>query len=182
MAQVTTARILADRALQSLSSEACVDWAVGLLLGGHDGEAVAMLAGMSPPFNAFETADLCDRALAEVGAPDLAEDEAVHIFAAERLRAALSGDADMGETLGVVRDFCVAHDYDRALYDFYLLCFAREDLVDEQFSAHWPSATRASIDALIRQRAAAFVAEVAVRYRTTASRSAPAEPSAGRTK
>ena len=159
MVEVTTARVLADKALQDVSPQACVDWAVGMLVAGYDGQNLAMLAGMLPPFNYFEITSLRDRALAEVNAPDLSTTDAVLVYAAERLRLALDGNADMAETLRAVKDLCVAHDYHPDLYEFYLLFFAQDDLRGSTLQWYWDGATQANIDSIIRDRAERFVAQ-----------------------
>lgn len=48
MPDPTTARILAELALQVPCGQTCVDWAVGMLTAGHEGENLGMLAAASP--------------------------------------------------------------------------------------------------------------------------------------
>ena len=158
MTEVTTARILADKALQEPCGQECVDWAVSMLTAGSDGANLTMLASMAPPYNHFEVAGFRDRALAEVGAPNLGVDDAVQVYAAERLRLALRGKANMLGTLRVVKDLCVAHDYQRDLYDFYLLYFAADSLRGSVHQSYWDSATRANIDDIVREQAQRFIA------------------------
>jgi hypothetical protein len=159
MAKVTTARILADKALQMTCDQQCVDWAITMLEEGRDGHYLLMLAGMLPPHNHFELADLRDRSLVELAIPDLDPSSAVRIFAAERLRTALAGEAGLIETLGIIKDLCVAQNYQKELYDFYLLYEAYVDLRDSQHQWYWEGASRENIGLLIRQRAEQFLLE-----------------------
>src|SRR5262245_27144451 len=92
MAKITTAHMLADKALEELCGRNCVDWAIAMLEEGRDGHHLTMLAGMLPPYNHFEIAALRDRTLEELGIADLDPDMAVRTFAAERLRLALAGE------------------------------------------------------------------------------------------
>ncbi len=157
MFPVTTNRILAEKALQKTCAQQCVDWAINLLEPGHDGYYVAMLAGQVPPFNHFELADLRDRALHELGIKEVVPSIAVHRYAVECLRAALAGDVDRVEALAIVKDLCVAIDYPKDLNEFYLLCFAYEDLLEREVQWYWPGATRENVLSIVRDTAEAFV-------------------------
>lgn len=163
MAEITTARILANKALDVPCGQDCVDWAVGMLVSGYDGPSLTMLAGMLPPHNHFEVADLRDRALGEVGAPDLREDEAVLVYTAETLRLMLRDEAGVEETLRVLKDLCIARDHSKDLFDFYLLFFAYTDLQKSTVQWYWDGATRQTIDSIIRRRAVEFIAHVSMR-------------------
>ena len=68
---LTTARVLLDRALEVPCGQPCVEWAVGMLLRGHDSKHLAMLASMSPPHNHFELRQLENRALEELDIEDI---------------------------------------------------------------------------------------------------------------
>jgi hypothetical protein len=159
VAKVTTARILANKALQEPCGRDCVDWAVRMLEEGQDSPHLRILAGELPPYNHFEVAQLRDAALRELDLLEPAGDVAVRMYAVERLRAALTGDEDLIEVLTVVKDFCVSQNYQKDLYDFYLLFFAHSDLQEEPHQWYWAGATRANILSLIRKRASEFVAD-----------------------
>lgn len=154
----TTAHILSGKALQHACGAECVDWATAMLLKGHDGEALVELAGMSPPHNHFELAPLRDRALVEVGAPDVGPGAAVETYAAELWRMVLAGDADLAETLATVKDLSLRHDHPGDLWDFYLLYHARDTLWSGGPQHYWEGATRETIDGIVLRRAEAFVA------------------------
>jgi hypothetical protein len=158
MAKVTTAHVLADKALKRICGQQCVDWAITMLEEGRDGHYLTMLAGQLPLFNPFVMEDLRDRALVELGIPDMDASRAVRTFAVERFRQALRGEADLVETLALVSDLCIKQDYSPVLYDFYLLKNAYDDL-PQGFQYYWPDATAENIVSLIRQRAQQFVNE-----------------------
>jgi hypothetical protein len=157
--KVTTAHILADKALDEPCGQTCVDWAITMLEQGHDGHYLTRLAGMLPPYNHFELADLRDRALREQGIPDVDDSAAVRAFAAERLRLALAGEIELMTAVEAVADLCIARDYAKELFDFYLLYFAYIDLRDSDIQWYWQGATRENIDAISRQRAVEFLRE-----------------------
>lgn len=156
MPHVTTARILADKVLQKTCGQECVDWAIGMLEAGRDGECLSRLWGMVPPFNHFEIAALRDRALVEVGVADVAPAITFSRYATEVLQSGLTGETPLTTALATVKDLCIANDYQCGLFDFYLLFFAYDDLLDSEFTYHWPGATRENILEIIRGRAEAF--------------------------
>ena len=152
MNHVSTARILADKALQTPCGEECVQWAGSMLEQGHDGRNLVFLAGMTPPFNHFELADLRDRALVEIGVSAISESAAVRKYAAEALQRALAGETDLVKTLRALKNLCIAHDYHPDLYDLYLLYFAYMDLLDSEEQFYWPTATRDNILTVLEQQ------------------------------
>ncbi len=158
MAKITTAHILAGKALQESCGQNCVDWAISMLEEGRDGHNLTMLAGMLPPYNHFEMAALRDRTLCELGIADLDAELAVRTFAVERLRLALEGDFNLMEAVREIKDLCIANNYQKDVYDFYLLFFAYVDLEFREMQYYWPGATRENIESIFRKRAEQFVA------------------------
>jgi hypothetical protein len=119
--RVSTAEILAARALEHPCGQECVDWAVTMLIEGRDAPHLRMLAGQERPYNHFELANLRDRALDELGEGRGFRDQAVRLYARERLQAAIAGHADLPTEVAVVAQLCIENDYARDLFDFYLL-------------------------------------------------------------
>lgn len=128
-----------------------------MLEQGRDGHYLAMLAGMSPTLYHSEVCDARDRALRELGLSDTSDSVAITTYAAECLRLALAGDADLVSTLTIIKDLCIARDYSRDLYDFYLLYFAYTDLMESEAQWYWDEANRDNVVSIIRNRAEAFL-------------------------
>jgi len=156
MPNITTARILTDKVLEETCGQECVDWAISMLEQDCDGHYLAILAGMSPPFNHFEIADLRDHSLREMGLSDFNESTAITTYVAEQLRILLNG-ADLAAKLDVIKDICIALDYQKDIYDFYLLYFAYTDLQESDFQWYWEGATRENIVSIVHERAEAFL-------------------------
>ena len=154
---VTTAQILADKALQAECGEQCVDWAIDLLARGHEELPVCRLAAKLRPHNHFELASLRDQILRILGLGDLSADECLVIYARELLLAALNGDRLMRDALATIKDLYNANDCQTELQDFYLLCWAWDDLDTEHHTWHWPSADRKNIERITRDVALKFV-------------------------
>ena len=157
MTHITTAHILADKLLQKTCGQECVDWAISMLDEGHDGECLSRLWGMVPPFNHFEIAALRDHALTELGMKDFARTDILSRYATELLQSGLSGEVPLVAALTAVKELYIAADDQANLFDFYLLFFAYDDLIESEFTYHWPEATRDNILEIIRERSEAFV-------------------------
>jgi hypothetical protein len=154
---VTTVQLLADKALQGTAGHQCVDWAIGMLERGYEGNYLLRLAGMLPPYNHFEISDLRDRALNELCIDDVNKDLALQNYATEVLTDAIRGRRSMISAIEIVKELCIANDYQRELMDFYLLYFAYTDLQESDVQWYWPDATRQNINEVVRERAVAFV-------------------------
>jgi hypothetical protein len=157
--RVTTVEILARRALELTCGQECVDWAVGLLVEGQDSVHLRELAGALEPLYHFEVAALRDAALDELHIEPVSPADAVTMYARERLRAALAGNANLIDAIYFVSQLYIAHDDARALLDFYLLDNAYADLRFQGEQWYWNGADRSNILEIMRQRAEEFVAE-----------------------
>ena len=98
----STKQILAEKALDMTCGQTCVDWAAGLIEAGSDSMHMAMLAGMSPPFNHFEVASRRDQALTDLGITPVSKSDAVRAWAAEYLRHAWEGGASRRSALRTI--------------------------------------------------------------------------------
>jgi hypothetical protein len=154
---VSTGEIVASRALERQCGEDCIDWALSMLVDGHDSRHLRMLAGRVEPHNHFELAALRDRALEELGEKPVSFGQALRLFAKERLRLAIAGTADLPAEVARVANLCVADDYARDLYDFYLLHDAYTDLAHDDQAWTWPGANRSNILQIMKSRAEEFL-------------------------
>ena len=82
----STDDIILDRAIQGTDCRRCVDWAIGMLMSGHDADYLCRLAGQLPPFDLDTITGLRDRALAELGFHDLLDDALLCHTVANALR------------------------------------------------------------------------------------------------
>ncbi len=157
---VTTAQILADRALQASCDEQCVDWAIGLLETGHETAATCRLVAKLRPHNHFELASLRDQILVELGVDATSDNDAIIMYSAELLGRANDGTMDLDTAIAEVKDMYVSNDLDPSeIYDFYLLYFARADFKEQEFQYYWPDADRSNIEQITRDRIRQFIDE-----------------------
>jgi hypothetical protein len=155
--RVSTAEIVARRALERSCGSECVDWAVSMLAEGFDSPHIRILAGKHGPHNHFELASLRDRALDELEVGVVSPHEAVRVFAKETLEAAIKGDADLRAAIETVSQLYIESDYPGDLLDFYLLRNAYRDLQTFGDQFYWPNADRSNILDIMKTCAEAFV-------------------------
>jgi len=157
MLPVTTARILAEKALQETCGRQCVDWAIGMLELGHDSPNLLQLAGMLPPYNHFELAALRDRALQELKIQEAPPSDAIREYAVEVLRCALNGDLEVIEALDILVYLCRADGFRKDLMQFYHLSYGQVDLQDGGMQWCLDGATVEDFDEIFRVFAKEFV-------------------------
>jgi hypothetical protein len=138
------------RALERRCGQECVDWAIGLLEQGAKTRTVGILAGMMPPFNPFEMAELRDRVLEELGIADLPREQAIVAYARELAADALADPCGPFELLHELSELCIAEGYLRELHNCYLLSNAWEDLLAREIQWYWTGATLDNIESLAR--------------------------------
>lgn len=145
----TTAEILAFKALNRDIDKAWVDWAVDMLMAGYDTEHLTILAGESEPFNQFEMQELADKVLAELQLDYSDKDQTIKNYACYLIDKSLDGELDNFKVLNILKDICIELDYEKYLYDFYSLYFAKDDLSYSENQWYWDGATRGNIDKII---------------------------------
>lgn len=147
----STQEILAWRALNRSVDESWVDWAVSMLEAGHDTRHLAILAGMTEPFNQFEMIAIVDKALTELGYDWSDEETVLKDHVADVLQRMLVDQITSRDALRGLMELCVELGYSSDLYKFYLLYFAQDDLRMSEVQWYWPDATRENIEEIIRQ-------------------------------
>jgi hypothetical protein len=162
MTEVSTTEILARRSLRRSCGSECVEWAIGMLENNYDSKSLRILAGLAPPLNHFELAELRDRALAEIDPPELQIDDPVVAYLGELAKSALEGRRSLRDVFAEITDLAIELGYPRELQPFYNLHFAAEDLQHRDFQYYWKGATRENIVSIMREEAEKFIAARAV--------------------
>jgi hypothetical protein len=145
----TTSEILAFKALNRDIDKAWVDWAVDMLMAGYDTEHLTILAGESEPFNQFQMQELADKVLAELQLDYSDKDQTIKNYACYLIDKSLDGELDNFKVLGILKDICIELDYEKYLYDFYSLYFAKDDLSYSENQWYWDGAKRDNIEKII---------------------------------
>jgi hypothetical protein len=156
---VTDATIRAWRALGRPPNRTWVDWAVRALERGQDGSNLRILAGLTEPFDYFDTVRYLDGALGEAGVKLVPQSEAISAYAEELVSFLADQPSLRTEALSHLAGLCVDAGYSQALMPFYLLHFARQDLFAGQDQHYWNGADSANIEAIVETEARAWLAE-----------------------
>ncbi len=145
----TTAEILAFKALNRDIDETWIDWAVDMLIAGYDTDHLIILAGESEPFNQFQMQELVSKVLAELKLEYSDKDQVIKNYACYLIDKSLEGELENFKVLDILKDICIELDYEKYLYDFYSLYFAKDDLSYSEDQWYWNGATRENIDKII---------------------------------
>jgi hypothetical protein len=145
----STAEILAFKLLNRDIDKTWVDWAVQMLLAGYDTEHLTILAGESEPFNQFQMQELADKVLTELQLDYSDKGQTIKNYACYLIDKSLNGELDNFKVLDILKDICIELDYEKYLFDFYLLYNAKDDLCYSENIYHWDGATRENIDKII---------------------------------
>jgi hypothetical protein len=133
-------------------AEDCVLWAADALCEGHDSPSLRILAGLLPPLNPFEVRDYATRALQELEVAIPVGSDAISAFARDLIADIVADGSRMQGHLARLCDLCIAQDYQRDIYDFYLLRWAYDDLQREPFQWYWDGADRSNIRDIVLER------------------------------
>jgi len=144
-----TYNVLIKRVLPYESFEDWKDWALEMMEAGFETEHLIQLAGLSADVNHFQFEEIIKNALKELSLDALPEEEIVYGYVYYLVDQALNQKMSIKVVLGILRDLCRDRDYDKRLFDFYLLSFAKQELeeVGEQF--YWEGANNDNVDTII---------------------------------
>jgi hypothetical protein len=148
----STYKILADKVLGHSFDSSWTDWAVDMLRQGFDTEYLVILAGISPPFNQFELKSLTDKVLDELGLDYSDKEKTIKNYVCYLADEVLSNRLDAYKALRELRDLYNELNQPLDIQDFYLLYFAKVDLLGSENQWYWNGATRDNIDKIIRDR------------------------------
>lgn len=146
----TTPAMLAFKALNRDIDTRWVEWAGDMLEAGYDSINLKILAGETEPFNQFELHTLTEKILSGLNLDWSNTEQTVKNYVSFLIQRTLSGEHETFITLTELKDLCIELDYPKYLYDFYLLCYAREDLDYSENQYYWEGATRENIGSLVK--------------------------------
>jgi hypothetical protein len=145
----STCEILALKILNKDVDEVWIDWANQMLVSGYETEHLTILAGISKPFNQFYLQELTSKVFHELSIDFSAPERIIKDYALYLIEEARGGVRTYFDVLGILKKICIERDYEKYLFNFYLLFFALDDLKYSEFQAYWPDADRNNIDSII---------------------------------
>ncbi len=163
----STAEILAFKALNRDIDKTWVDWAVDMLMAGFETEHSTILAGESEPFNQFQMQELAEKVFKELRLDYSDKDQTIKNYACYLIDKSLDGELDNFKVLEILKDICVELDFEKYLYDFFFLYFAKDDLSYSENQWYWDGATRENIEIIVADYFTAWKTNYLTDERTT---------------
>lgn len=163
----STYEILALKTLNRDIDKTWTDWAIEMLRHVHDTESLTILAGESSPYNQFELQQLTTKVLTELNLDFSDKDQAVKNYASYLVDRVLKNELDSLTVLEILKDICIELNMEKYLYQFYLLYFAKDDLLDSAVQWYIDGANRNNIDKIITDYFKKWLADNPLDIKTT---------------
>lgn len=141
-----TYEILAWKHLNRNVDENWSAWAAEMMSAGFETEHLIELAGISRPYNQFEFSDLTDHVFEELALDTTDRVKIISNYATYLVKQVINNERELFPTLEILKNLCIELDYDKKLYDFYSLFFAKDDLNYSEVQWYWEGANKENID------------------------------------
>lgn len=129
-----------------LNTDECIDWAIEMLCEGFETYNLKILAGLSKPSNYFETIQILDKAIDELGIDKSKWKNAEFPYRYYLIKK-MAKSENIKENLYEMMKFSMGPD---TFLDFHLLCFAWSDFdYGKKSSCYWAGATRENISNIV---------------------------------
>ena len=145
----STYKILYYRALESRIDKEWIDWTIEMIVAGFETEHLLYLASFDLPSNQFKLQEVADKALKELGLDYSDRKLTTKNYANYTIQTVISGEIDYFSALYTLKDIYVSLNYPEYLHDFYLLYFAKNDLLEYGDQMYWDGANSTNIDSII---------------------------------
>jgi hypothetical protein len=154
-----TYKVVTYSDLTTLNGDDCVDWAIEMLQLGHETPSLLILAGLTKPTNQFEVRDYLKQALSELRLNEKTGDDATLSYSSYYITR-IAAEQEVKRNLGMIYEFCLKRNYEKIIYDFYLLYWAWGDLdYGNEYQSYWPDANRSNIEKIVVEAAKKWVLE-----------------------
>jgi len=148
-----TSKILAYQYLEDFNIDQAVDWAQEMLTLGYDTPSLLILAGISKPTNFFEAEKYLLSSLNELGIALPEKHDAIVEYCKTFIEK-MAKSIDVKSNLQALYSTGQAFDYEKPIFDFYLLYWAWGDLdYGETYQDYVPEATKNNIEELVTNKA-----------------------------
>lgn len=153
--------------LENINADECIQWAIEMLQLGYETPSLLIVAGLPKSPNPWELHSYLKAALSELKISVKTGEDATISYCAYHLKRIASGQ-EVKRNLGMVYEFCMARNYEKNIFDFYLLYWAWQDFdYGSTYQHYWPDAKRNNIEQLVVDRAKRWMVEHKGRYELT---------------
>lgn len=154
-----TYQVVAYSEVPNFNMDTCIDWAIEMLSLGHETPSLLILAGLSKPTNYFETVDYLKAALDELNLKIKTGNEGVLSYSTYFIEQIAKG-LNVKSNLASMYSYSQSRDYEKNIFDFYLLYWAWDDLdYGNEVQSYWPDAVKENIETIVISTADKWVRE-----------------------
>lgn len=144
-----TYKIAAYKKIKNFNTDDCVDWALELIGNDIETPNLLILASLSKPTNHFETIPYLESALRELNIEPFQDENAIISYCYYYIKQ-IAELKNIKENLKLVCKFCIVNDYEKTVFDFYLLNWAWGDFdYGETYTDYWSTATKDNIESTV---------------------------------
>ncbi len=154
-----TDKIVAFPEVPDFNTDDCIDWAIEMISLGYENPSVLILSALTRPTNYFETIEYLQAALKELKLTPKTGIDGIRSYGRYILKSIANG-INVKENLSSVYKYCQSKNYEKDIYDFYLLYWAWGDL-DYRMThqEYWPEADANNIENIVIKRAKKWLIE-----------------------
>ncbi|MEM7134350.1 MAG: hypothetical protein AAF702_49225 [Chloroflexota bacterium] len=149
--------IFGKRVLKQVSSTVYADWAVQMLIQGHDTHSLRILAGLDRFASTYEAEEYFLRTVKELHLTLPDSDTAIRSYACEIAQNIVDGEISGKEGIRMLSQICLDMDYPHD----YLVWFHLDDALDSLLHGHYPvtyeSLTLENVDQVAKREAENFI-------------------------
>lgn len=156
---LSTYKILRNKVLNGDIDENWVIWAQEMIEAGFESINLYELAGIDKPYNQFELVVLTDIVLKDLQLDYSDPDVVIRDYVYFIIKVGLNDADNYLPVLREIKDICIDLGMEGQYMDFYLLYFAKDDLIYSENQWYWPDANRQNIDSIVRERFQTFISE-----------------------
>ena len=149
---LSTSKILMCKLFNYDIDESWVDWAIEMMEAGFESENLYMLAGISRPFNQFELQDLTNKVLKDLQLDFSDKDLVIKNYTYYIILNSINHPEKYLVVLRELKEICLNLNLDADYMNFYLLYFAKADLIESEMQWYWDDANRDNIDDIIKSQ------------------------------
>lgn len=159
MKVLSTYKILKAKAFNENFDESWIDWALEMMEAGYQSENLYMLAGETKPFNQFELHELTRKALEDLGFSYSDKNAVLKNYVYYLISKSVDQPETYYTTLRELKNICQDLNLDLTYMDFYLLYYAKDELLVNDVQWYWYGASRQNIDQIIKDRFRQWITE-----------------------
>jgi len=165
---ISTYKVLMKKAFNEDIDESWVEWALEMMEAGYESDNLYILAGISKPYNQFEIQELTDKVIADLNLETSDKSLTIRNYVYYILSTTINEPSKYLSTLKEVKGICIGLDMEKEYMDFYLLYFAKDDLIESENQWYWDGADRNNIDKILKEKFQEYIDRIDETKKTTA--------------